>query len=222
MLSQARHKGLRRESGRQYAVEEQQRFGIVARHQCVDGGEIGVVVEYVERASHLTVRERLAAERNCLVEHRQRIAHTAISLLSDQVERLVVVGYALLCGDIFEVADAILDADTVEVEDLAARQDRGNDLMLLGCRQDENRVCGWLFESLQEGVERCCRQHMHLIDDVYAVATHLGRDTHLIGQRADILDRVVRCGVKFVDIERATLVERAARLALVASLVIDG
>ena len=120
VLRQTRHKCLRREPGRQYAVEEQQRTGVVARHQRLDRGEIGVVVEYVERASHLAIRERLTAERNRLIEHRQCVAHTSIGLLSDQVERLIVVGNALLLSDIFQIADTILDTNTVEVEDLAA------------------------------------------------------------------------------------------------------
>ena len=222
MLRQTRHKCLRRETGRQYAVEEQQRTGVVARHQRLDRGEIGVVVEYVERTSHLAIRERLTAERNRLIEHRKCVAHTSIGLLSDQVERLIVVGNALLLSDIFQIADTILDTNTVEVEDLATRQNRRNDLMFLGGCQDEDGVCGRLFERFQERIESGSRQHMHLVDDIDAVTTHLRRDTNLIHKRANVIDRVVRRSVQLVDIERAALVERAARFTLVTSLIING
>ena len=57
---------------------------------------------------------------------------------------------------------------------------------------------------------------MDLVDDEYRVAAHLRDDAHLLDQRADVLHRVVRRGVQLVDVQRAALVERAARFALVA------
>ena len=76
----------------------------------------------------------------------------------------------------------------------------------------------WLFQSFQEGIERCCREHMHLIDDKYRVLTNLRKDTHLLDKLADILHRVVRCSVEFVDIERTIFVERKTRIAPITRL----
>lgn len=75
-----------------------------------------------------------------------------------------------------------------------------------------------LLERLQKGVEGGRREHVDLVDDEDRVAAHLGDDPHLVDERADVLDRVVRGGVELVDVERAPLVEGAARFALVAGL----
>ena len=60
---------------------------------------------------------------------------------------------------------------------------------------------------------------MHLVDDEYRVATNLWQHSHLLDKVADILYGVVRCGIELVDIERAVLVERATRIALITRLV---
>ena len=90
--------------------------------------------------------------------------------------------------------------------------------MFLGGGEDEDRVCGRLFERLEEGVEGRGREHVDLVDDEHRVAAHLRDDAHLFDERADVLHGVVRRGVQLVDVERPSLVERAARFALVARL----
>lgn len=90
--------------------------------------------------------------------------------------------------------------------------------MLLGCCEDEYGVLWWLLQSLEEGVERRRGEHMHLVDNEHRVATVLWYDTHLLYEVADVVNRVVRRSIQLVDVERATLVERAARLTLVARL----
>ncbi len=115
-----------------------------------------------------------------------------------------------------------LDADAVEVVDLAAREDGGDDLVFFGRGQDEQGMGGRLLECLEEGVEGRRREHVHLVDDVDAVFSDLGRDAHLVGERADVLDRVVGGGVQLVDVHRAILLERPARLALATRLHLFG
>ena len=61
---------------------------------------------------------------------------------------------------------------------------------------------------------------MHLVDDEYAVAPRNGRHEHLVGQRADFIYRIVGGGIHLDDVERALLVERAARFALVARFAV--
>ena len=135
-----------------------------------------------------------------------------------EVESLVVGLDTLLRGDISQILNAILNAYTVEVVDLAAREDRGYNLMLLGGRKDKYSVARRLLECLKKGVEGRSREHMYLVDDEDRVTSLLGNDAHLLDEVADIIDRVVRRSIEFVNIERASLVERAARLALVAGL----
>ena len=74
----------------------------------------------------------------------------------------------------------------------------------------------------EECVERLQGEHVHLVDDVDAVAAYLRRDAHLIDQVADVVHRVVRRGVELVDVERAVFVEGFARFAFVARFGICG
>ena len=117
---------------------------------------------------------------------------------------------ALLGRNVLQIADHVFDADAVEVIGLAAGEDGGQDLVLLGGGQDEDGMCRGLFERLEEGVEGCLREHVHLVDDIYAVAAHLRGNAHLVGQRADVVDRVVGGGVELVDAVGTAFRERAA------------
>ena len=60
---------------------------------------------------------------------------------------------------------------------------------------------------------------MYLVDNIDGVLTDLRRNAHLVNERTDIVHRVVRCRIQFVDIERSLLVERPAGLAFVAGIV---
>ena len=164
---------------------------IVTREDRVDTLEVGIVVEDIQRAGGLLEGEVGAAERDDLVEDRQGVAHSAVGLLSDEVHRLVIVGYALLPGNILQVADAVLDAYAVELEYLAPRQDRRYDLVLFGSGEDKDHMCGWFLEGLEEGVEGLHREHVDLVDDIYAVPADLRRDADLVGEGSDVVYRVV-------------------------------
>ena len=218
MLVQARHKGLARKSLREHLVETDEGLGVVALEEQIDHREVGVVVQHVKCLRHSLVLKVGVAERDGLVEHRQRIAHTSVGLLGYEVERLLVELHALLLGDVFKVTHRVLDADAVEVIDLTARENGGYDFVLLGCGEDEDGVARGLLQRLEEGVESLLREHMHLVDDEERVASHLREDAHLLDQSADVVHRVVRGGIQLVDVERASLVEGAARFALVAGL----
>ena len=201
MTIQTGHEGLARETLREHLVKGHQRLGVVTPEQQLGHAEVGVVVQHVEGLGHGVVVECRATERYRLVEHREGIAHTAIGLLGNEVERLLVSLHTLLLGDVLEVLYAILDTDAVEVIDLTTRQDGGDDLVFLGRCKDEDGMLRRLFEGLEEGVEGGSREHVDLVDDEHRVATHLGDDAHLLDQGADILYRVVRCGIELVDVE---------------------
>ena len=94
--------------------------------------------------------------------------------------------------------------------------------MLLSCSQNKNSIGRRLFEGLQQGIKRAGREHVHLVDDIDRILTYLRRNTHLVDQSADIIHRVVRSGIQFMDIERPLLVKRAAGFALVACVMLSG
>ena len=218
MLIQSAHKYLSREALRQHRVVLQQRIYIVATQEQLGETEIGFVVENIQRCSYGMVLQLCTAERHRLIEHRQRITHSAVSLLRYKVQRLVIRLDALVLCNVAQVTHRILHSDTIEVVYLATRENRWDNLVLLGGSEDKDCMLRWLLQSFQEGIERRRREHVNLIDDEYRVLTNLRQHSYLLDKIADILHRVVRCGIQLMDIERAVFVERTARVALVARL----
>ena len=112
------------------------------------------------------------------------------------MEGFVIDRNSLLRGNLAEVPDHVGNADAVEIVRLAAGQDRGQDLVLLGGGEDEDRVCRRLLQRLEEGVEGRLGQHMDLVDDIDAVLAHLRRHLHFLDQGLDIVHAVVGRGVQ--------------------------
>ena len=71
----------------------------------------------------------------------------------------------------------------------------------------------WLFERLQQCVERIFRQHMNFVDDVDFVTRRHGRIAHCLDDLADIIDAGVRCRIHFDDVDEPTLRNRDAGFA---------
>ena len=88
--------------------------------------------------------------------------------------------------------------------------------MLLGSCQNENSMVRRFFQRFQESVESGSRQHVHLVDDKHFVLAYLRRYPHLVDERAYIVHRVVRGGIKLDDVVRTMFVESSARFAFVA------
>jgi hypothetical protein len=51
------------------------------------------------------------------------------------------------------------------------------------------------LKGFEEGVEGGRREHVNLVDDEHAIPAVDRRNLHLIGERTDVVDRVVRCGI---------------------------
>ena len=95
----------------------------------------------------------------------------------------------------------VADSDALKIKNLAARENGRQDLVLFGRRQDEDRVGGRLFKRFKECVECSLGQHVHLVDDVHLVGSHLGRKANLVDELPDVVDRIVGCGVKLKNVE---------------------
>lgn len=72
--------------------------------------------------------------------------------------------------------------------------------MLFGGSQYENSMSWRFFECFQECIKRRRRQHVNLVDDVDAVLPYLWRYPDLIGQIPDIVNRIVRSGIEFMNV----------------------
>jgi hypothetical protein len=101
--------------------------------------------------------------------------------------------------------------------------------MLFGSSQNENGMAWRFFQRFQESVESGLRQHVNLVDDVNAVMPDLRGNANLVSQITDVVNRVIRSGVEFMDIVGAIAIERFARFALIAGfnlgaqiLTVDG
>ncbi len=216
MGTQGRDKILGVESLGEHLVEYLERAGIVPRQKSVHKAETVLVVKHVEIVHHILGTDVRAAEGHSLVEYGQRVAHRPVSLVGYDMQRLVVDADTLLSGDVAQIAHYVRDADALEVVGLAAAEYRRDYLVLLGGGEDEYGVCWRLLKRLEEGVERGLAQHMHLIDDIDRIASHLRRYLHLVHQGLDVLHAVIGGGIQLVYAVGTPLLERTARLALPA------
>ena len=186
-------------------VEQQHGPWDVAGQGLVGQCEIRVVVEHMQLLGHGLVGQVLSRKCDELVEHGQGITQRSICFLCNHMQRLFLSLNFLLRCDVLQVRNGIWDRDAVEVEDLATRQDGGQDLVLFRRGQNEHRM-GWRFlEGFQECVERSLTQHVHLIDDVHLVFPLLRGNANLIHDAADVLDFVVGRRIEFKDVERHRL-----------------
>ena len=79
--------------------------------------------------------------------------------------------------------------------------------MLLGGGHDEYGVGRGLFERLEESVEGALGEHVHLVDDVYAVASELRGYAYHLDELANAVDGVVGGGIELVYVVGAAGVE---------------
>ena len=203
-------------------VEQYHNLRHLVGQRQLDNVEVVVGIEHVKVFDDLLIGDVALTERHSLIEDGQCIAHTTIGFFGNHGQRLFLVGDAFLLGHAFQVGDGVLNGHTLEVVDLASRDDGRQNLVLLGRGQDEDDVRRRLLERLQESVEGLLREHVNLVDDKHLVATYLRRYARLLHERLDVLDGVVRGGIEFENIVRTLLVERLARLAMVAGLAFLG
>ena len=85
--------------------------------------------------------------------------------------------------------------------------------MQLGGCQDEHHVFGRLLQRFEQRVERACREHMYLVDDIHALFKRCGSVDHLVADIADIVYAVVGGCVHFKHVGCRTRFDRAAGIA---------
>ena len=172
-------------------VEQYHNVAHLIIYREVDDLEIILAVEYVQVLDNFIISDVTLAERCSLIEYRECIAHTSISLFCNHGQCLLFESDTLLLGHMLKVVDGVANSHTLKVVYLATAQDGGQDFMLFGCGQNENHMCGWLLKCFKECIECSSRQHVNLVDDKYLVFAKLRRDTGLFHQCLDVLNRVV-------------------------------
>ena len=108
----------------------------------------------------------LAAVGDELVERAERVAEAPGRRASDRGDRAVGDLDRLGRGHAAEDLGDLLGRRTLEVEALAAIDDRRHHLVRLGRREDEHGRGRRLLERLQERVPSLAREHVGLVEDV--------------------------------------------------------
>ena len=184
----------------------------------VDDFKVVLCVQHVQVFNDLLIGDIPLTERYRLVEDTQRIAHTAICLLSNDSQCLFLILHALFLCHGFQMTDGVTHRHTLEVIDLTTTQDGRQNLMFLGGGKDEDDMGRGLFQRLQEGVEGSRGEHVYLVDDEHLVFAYLWWDACLFHQCLDVLHGVVGGSIQLKDIERALLVESLTTLTVSARL----
>ena len=199
-------------------IEQHHDFAHIISNREVDDAEVVLRIQHVEILDHFVVCNVSLTEGCGLVEDGEGVAHTTICLFGDDGQCLLLILDALFLSDGLQMVDRVTDGHPFEVVNLTTAEDGGQDLMLLGGGEDEDDMCGRLLERLQKGVEGCCGEHVHLVDDKHLVSTELRWDACLLHQRLDVFYTIVRGCIELEDVQGTLLVERLAALTLVAGL----
>ena len=161
--------------------------------------------------------------RDRLVEERKTVAEAPGRRGGERRERgrlhpgggllVGVDGVPLAGGDLGEPVGDLRVGEPAEVEALAARQDRGGDLVPLRRREDEYGVGRRLLERLQERLEGGRGDRVDLVDDEDLPAVPHRRVADDLDQVAGLVDLAVRGAVDLERVDRAPLEDLLARLA---------
>ena len=196
-----------------------QRRCTVLRFQRIRNTEQIAAVGHTRHAAHHICVD-LCRHTGAGVQNGQCIAQCAICQTGDQLGSIRGQLQLFLPCDILHPAGDVLRPDAGEIIPLAAGQNGGRHLLDLGRRQNKNDMGRRLFQRLEQRIEGCCGQHVHLIDNVYLIFTGAGRVSSLIAQVADIIHAVVGSGIHFHYIQNAAVVDAPADLALTAGVAI--
>ena len=100
--------------------------------------EVRVMIKDVQLFRHGSVRQLLPRECHQLVKHAQRVPQGTIGLIRDDVQGFRFRFDPFLLRNVLQVSDCIRHRNPMEVEDLAPGKDGGENLVLLGGREDEH------------------------------------------------------------------------------------
>ena len=151
-----------------------------------------------------------------LVQSALRVAQRPFRHPADQVDDRRRHLHLLPRGHAPEVRRHLRLRDLLELEVLAARQDRERQLPVVGRREQEDDVRRRLLQGLEERVPRLVGEHVHFVDDVDLVAVARRGVAHRLPQLPHRVDAAVAGAVDLQDVHRARLGDLQAGRAGVA------
>ena len=186
-----RHKMQGVESLGQNLIKSQQCRRIISLQERIHKRETVFIIQNIQIAEYILIFHICSAECYGLVKDCEGITHRSVRLIGYHMKRLVINRDVLVLSNHPKVPHNVLYRDSVEVIGLTTRQDSRKNLVFLSRSKNEDCMCRRFLKGLQEGIERCLREHVDLIDDIHAVFSNLWRYAHLLHQGLDILYAIV-------------------------------
>ena len=156
--------------------------------------------------------------RGALVEQRKAVAHAAVGKAAQKLRRIRREVDPLLLRNIGEALGNRIAVKPPEAVTLTAGQNRGKHFVEFRRRKDKHEVLRRLFQNFQQRVERRFGEHMHLVNDVHALAHRSRREDRLVAQHAHIVHAVIGRRVQLDHVENGAVLYTAAGVALVAGI----
>src|SRR5262249_40056827 len=128
--------------------------------------------------------------------------------------------YIFFLTDLLEMVNGIIESDPFEIKYLATTQDRGKDLMLFRCCQDENSIGRRFLERFQKCIKSGGAKHVNFVDNVNFLLPRLRCKTDLVDKGSDVIDRIVAGGIQFMNVQRSAFVKRDAGITNVTRLTV--
>ena len=182
-----------------------QRAGRIAAQDHIEQVQHPPAVRQPQHGAHLHGRCFARAMADRLIQQRRRIARRPFGGAGDQRQRVIGNLCILRRGDLAHQRDHHLGFNPAQVEPLTARQNGHRHLADFGRRKNEFDVLGRFFQRFQQRVERPCRQHVHLIDDIDFVPGRGRAVMHAVDNLADVADAGVGCGIHLHHVDVAAL-----------------
>ncbi len=169
-----------------------------------------------EHREDIRLLDFVPAKADELVERGFGVAHRALSAARNCVKSGIVNGHLFLSGDVLQMFGNQRRRDAPQVEALAARHNRWQDLLRVGRGEHEFHMFGRLFQGLEQRVERRGREHVDFVNDVN-LETRAGRRVAAgLAQFAHLLDAIVAGAVNLKHVQRTPLGDfPAARIVIV-------
>ena len=165
--------------------------------------DIGHIV-HIERAEHVVCNLDSyfpVTERNELLEHGERVAHSALRPMRHQIERIPFEIHALGRAYRAQARDDLFFAQAMKVEPLASRLDGFRNLLRIGRAHDENNMARRFFKRLKQRIEGRNGEHVHFVDDINLVATARGRILNAADNLlAHVIDARAACRIELIDV----------------------
>ena len=175
----------------QHLVKSEESRRIIPLEKGIHKRETVFIIKDIEVAQHIGIFHIGTAESHGLVKYGKSVAHGTVRLVCNHMQRLIIYRHTFTGSHHTQVTHDIVHSDPVEVICLTPGKDGRKNLVLFSSGQNEYSMRRRFLECLEESIERSLREHMHLVDDINAVSSHLRRYPHLIHKVLYIIDTIV-------------------------------